>query len=231
MPVSRLHSFAFIHVRKTAGTSIVRVLEAMDPQLYLNEKGLWDLLQAHPDRRRLLKLLRDYYLVGAVDNFPQWHLPAMAVRQLIGREEWKRLFTFAFVRNPWDSVVSAYHFEKSYLAQPSVGRFERDRAEALRRCRDFEEFVHLYPLLEPRDMTSMIVDEDNNLIVDFVGRFETLESDFAHVCATVGLPTPELPRENVSPQRKEYRGYYSGETRSLVAKYFARDIKNFGYEF
>src|SRR5581483_1912891 len=231
MPISRTYSFAFIHVRKTAGTSIVRVLETSDPQLYLNEKGLWDVLQVHPDRRRLLSLLREYYLVGSVDNFPQWHLPAMVVRQLIGQANWAKLFTFAFVRNPWDLVVSAYHFEKNYLAQPSVGRFERDRAEALRRCHDFEEFVRLYPLLEPRDMTSMIVDENNDLMVDYIGRFETLKSDFAHVCSTIGLPKIELPHENVRPNRKEYRGYYSNDTRTLVAKYFARDIRNFDYEF
>ncbi len=52
MPVSRSRSFAFIHVRKTAGTSIVRALETIDPQLYLNEKSVWDLLCAYPERRR-----------------------------------------------------------------------------------------------------------------------------------------------------------------------------------
>ena len=71
MPVSRSLSFAFVHVRKTAGTSIARVLEAADPQLYLNEKGIWDMLCAHPERRRLLETLRDFYLIGSADNYPR----------------------------------------------------------------------------------------------------------------------------------------------------------------
>ena len=120
MPVSRSLSCAFIHVRKTAGTSIVRALEAADPRLHLNEVGIWDILCAHPRRRSLLRRLRGFYLIGSANHYPQWHLPAVIVRELIGRREWNGLFRFAFVRNPWDLVVSAYHFEKRYVAQSHV---------------------------------------------------------------------------------------------------------------
>ncbi len=67
----------------------------------------------------------------------QWYLPAAVVRDLLGVAQWENLFTFAFIRNPWDLVVSAYHFEKQYLAQTHVARSETDRSEAMRRCYDF----------------------------------------------------------------------------------------------
>ncbi len=231
MPVSRSLSCAFIHVRKTAGTSIVRALEAADPRLHLNEVGIWDILCAHPRRRSLLRRLRGFYLIGSANHYPQWHLPAVIVRELIGRREWNGLFRFAFVRNPWDLVVSAYHFEKRYVAQSHVKLTEPDRAEAVRRCPDFDRFVRIYPLLEPVDMTSMIVDEDGASIVDFVGRFENLQADFAAVCDRIGLHRTGLPHENRSDGRKAYRDYYSEETRDIVARYFKRDIERFGYEF
>ena len=80
-------------------------------------------------------------------------------------------------------------------------------------------------------MTSMIVDEDGASIVDFVGRFENLQADFAAVCDRIGLHRTGLPHENRSDGRKAYRDYYSEETRDIVARYFKRDIERFGYEF
>lgn len=231
MPVSRSHSFAFIHVRKTAGTSIVRALETIDPQLYLNEKGMWDVLCAHPERRTLLRTLRAFSLIGSMESFPQWHLPAVIVRKLIGHEQWDNSFTFAFIRNPWDLVVSAYHFEKQYFSQPHVVKSEPDRSEALRRCYDFDRFVRLYPLLEPPDMTSMIVDERGKKIVDYIGRFENLNADFTEICNRLGVEAAPLGHENRSQGRREYRSYYSDETREIVERYFARDLLNFGYHF
>jgi hypothetical protein len=231
MPVSRSLSCAFIHVRKTAGTSIVRALEAADPRLYLNEVGMWDILCAYPERRNLLRRLRGFYLIGSAKGYPQWHLPAVIVRELIGRQKWKSLFTFAFVRNPWDLVVSAYHFEKRSVAQSPVLRTEPDRAEAIRRCPDFDRFVRIYPLLEPADMTSMIADDNGQSIVDFVGRFENLQTDFSAVCERIGLRDSGLSHENRSEDRRAYRDYYSKETRDIVARYFERDINLFGYEF
>ena len=231
MPVSESLSCAFIHVRKVAGTSIVRVLEAADPQLDLNDKGLWDILCAHPERRWLVAELRRLYPLNALVDFPQWHLPATIVRKLVGQRQWDRLFSFAFVRNPWDSVVSAYHFERWYTLQPHVAANERDRAEALHRCNDFERFVKLYPLLEPPDMTSMIADERGNVLVDFVGRFENLDADFRTICRKIGIEAQALPHENSSANRRDYRSYYTDETRALVGRYFARDVERFGYEF
>lgn len=231
MPVSRALSCAFIHVRKTAGTSIVRALEAADPRLDFNDVGLWDILCAHPARRSLLRRLRGFYLIGSANNYPQWHLPAVVVRELIGRRAWDGLFRFAFVRNPWDLVVSAYHFEKHYVGQRHVASAEPDRAEAVRRSPDFERFVRIYPLLEPADMTSMIVDDNDRSMVDFVGRFENLESDFAAICERLGLRGTVLPHENRSQGRRAYREYYTAETRDVVARYFERDIKRFGYAF
>ena len=231
MPVSNAASFAYIHVRKTAGTSISRALEAIAPDLTLNEKGLWDILSAHPQRRWILTTLRSCYPINSITAFPQWHLPAAIVRRIVGARRWNDLFTFAFVRNPWDLVVSAYHFEKRDILEPHMASSEPDRAEALRRCFDFERFVRIYPLLEPIDQTSMLVDEHDKVIVDFVGRFERLNEDFGEICARLGTPGEPLRHENRTPERAHYRSYYTTESRDIVARYFARDIGRFNYEY
>jgi Sulfotransferase family len=209
----------------------VRALQTLDPDLSFNEKGLWDILSTHRERRWIVARLRRLYPINSLVDFPQWHLPAVIVRKLVGARRWNRLFSFAFVRNPWDLVVSAYHFELRYAAQPHFSQKEPDRAEALRRCEDFSRFVKFYPLLEPTDVMSMIADDDGRLIVDFVGRYETLADDFAKVCRHLGFSGVQLPHENRSDDRRSYRSYYTSETRKLVERYFARDIEQFGYRF
>lgn len=198
--------------------------------LEYDEKGLWEILLAHPARHRVLAMVRAIYPTRSLVDFAQWHLPAIALRELVGRREWERLFTFAFVRNPWDAVVSAYHFDLRELRLPHLDAVDPEFARAMRYCTTFDRFVRLYPIVEPFDMTSMIADERGEPIVNFVGRFENAAEDFRAICERLGLPGAELPWENRT-DHGQYRDYYTAETRELVGRYFARDIARFGYRF
>jgi len=70
---------------------------------------------------------------------------------------------------------------------------------------------------------------DGAVIVDFIGRYETLATDLAYVGDRLGLPLA-LPHLNRSAHA-HYRDYYTDETRAIVAARFARDIERFGYTF
>ena len=70
----------------------------------------------------------------------------------------------------------------------------------------------------------------DDIIVDFVGRFEHLQRDFEHVCEVIGIEPPELPHLKKS-QRGPYQDYYTEETRSIIAQLFADDIQRFAYAF
>jgi len=75
-----------------------------------------------------------------------------------------------------------------------------------------------------------ISEEDGSLIVDFVGKFENLNTDSYTVFQNLGLDNVRLPHKNSSKHRN-YRTYYTEETKEEVSKRFARDIEFFGYEF
>lgn len=161
-------------------------------------------------------------------GLPFQHLTAEELRELLGPARWERRFSFGFVRNPWDKVVSHYHFRVK-TRQTGLGAAPVP----------FEEWViRAYGEREPGlcDQPRMFMaqhrwlsDASGAQIVDFVGRFERLEEDFAEVCRRIGVDA-SLPHLKKSRHR-DYRELYSGETRDVVAKVFAGDLERYGYEF
>ncbi len=76
-----------------------------------------------------------------------------------------------------------------------------------------------------------LTNEQGNLAVNFVGRFETLQEDFSRICKHISLPDCKLPILNQTERTSHYRDYYSNETQTLIAKRFKQDIEMFSYSF
>mgnify|MGYP001327920279 CR=1 FL=1 len=141
----------------------------------------------------------------------------------------KDYFKFAFVRNPWDKAVSDW----IYLQEQA----DIKPTEPLKNYLLQEGFFATINHLNNRDgradhfatQSSFIV-ENENIAVDFVGKFENLQEDFKTVCDKLGIANPELPHKNKT-NRKHYTEYYDDETRQIVAEKYAKDIEYFGYKF
>lgn len=155
------------------------------------------------------------------------HDTALEKRARLGAAEWERRFKFAFVRNPWDKVVSHYLYR---VKTNQTGL----RDEPL----EFGEWVaRSYGEKDPRyyDKPRMfmpqwrwICDEGGAQLVDFVGRFERLEADFETVRER--LDCDPLPHHKCS-ERGPYGDYYDDASRGIVAEHFAGDLERFGYSF
>ena len=74
------------------------------------------------------------------------------------------------------------------------------------------------------------ISEDGKIMVDLVGRFETLDRDWIRICEALGVDYISLSRENPSV-RGEYRSFYDEISKQIVAERFHRTIELFGYEF
>ena len=62
--------------------------------------------------------------------------------------------------------------------------------------------------------------------VDFVGRLETFDRDFAEVCERIGAPAvPTAPKNQTASRDRTV----SDELRELVARMYRRDYQVFGY--
>jgi hypothetical protein len=214
MVVSYSHRFAFIHVPKTGGSSVSIALAryaepAMDygPNRWLDRIGI-HVNHFAPYRSKRFRL----------------HTPAETLRQQLPPEVFGRLFKFAFVRNPWDLLVSSYHFVRS------TPRHHRSRQT--RRLESFEHYVEYELQRDKLSQARMLTDRDGRLLVDDVGHFETLPYDFARICRRLGIRA-RLPHVNrtAGGGRSDYRDFYTPWLRDRVAEHFAAEIGLFGYTF
>jgi hypothetical protein len=149
-------------------------------------------------------------------------------------------FKFTFVRNPWDRAVSCYE-NKFNDPDPNARASRRLAAPLAQKLGvskvSFEQFVQ-YISQQPdeasdvhwKSQTSSLFDGESRLLVDYVGRFENIGSDFQHVCSVVGLDA-KLAHILRTRHRKPYRDYYSDITRELVRARYADDISAFSYSF
>ena len=144
-------------------------------------------------------------------------LPALLAREprLMGH------YKFAFVRNPWDRLVSFYFYAREKL-KPTFPQMQSvDFAGMLRLIDNKTAWL--------RDLYVLCPQHDYVRLADFVGRFETLGRDFARVCARLGLSTT-LAHKNAS-SHSAYASYYDDWSRGFVAERYRQDIEEFGYTF
>ncbi len=210
MLLSRDKQFLFIHIPKTAGTSIRSTL--MD---YADHpEQLWE--------NRLLALLGIHVnLVGPWHRRRfRPHCTARDVYRSLPRDVYDRLFKFAFVRNPWDLLVSLYNFIPGRPAHRYARRVAR---------MTFAEFVEEWTRRPEIHQTRRLCSRDGRLLLDYVGYFEHLDHDFGVICDRIGVRAP-LPRKNQS-RHGDYRDLYTPALKNLVAERLAEDIEFLGYSF
>ena len=199
--------------RKTAGTSIQAVLSKYC--------GSDDIITPDMDTKQLGRNVDKFFT-----DHP--HPLIKDVKDFLGKQVWDSYFKFTFVRNPWDLVVSRYHWNMRGKDCSTVG---------------FTEFLNNYcsagAYFGPahyfvNDLQQNYTTINNKLALDFVGKFENLKVDFKKICEIIGLPVSELSKNKNSYKPtyyNKYTQYYDDNSKALVEKYFSKDIDMFEYSY
>jgi hypothetical protein len=206
MLLSVSHRFIFIHVNKAAGTSVQR---ALGPFVDAAPRDSISKLKSK------LNLTRDY----SKRTYSE-HTLAIEFREKMPAETYASFFKFAFVRNPWDWLFSTYNYLRN---TPAHRHHQRVLA-----MRSFAEYADFEIARNNRSQAAFVCDGDD-VIVDFVGRFETLNDDFAAICTRLGI-SASLPHVNKTDHR-DYREHYNEKLVDRVGQHWQKDISLFGYEF
>lgn len=216
MILSNRYAFLYVHIAKTGGTSVRAALRRLR----------WH----DPYYAAQLVCSRLSHLTGhrIAAKFPR-HAKIICAQEMLPRELFESLFKFAFVRNPWDLQVSSYHHLKREKPHLVGGR----SFESFLRWKLDPERPYQYDIdTSITPLTDYLCGLHGELLVDYIGRYESLHEDFATVCRRIGIPARELPhRRKATDRASDYRSYYDNRSAELVARHFARDIELLGYRF
>lgn len=206
--ISHRHHCIFVHIPRTGGTSIENVMWPGER----SEAELW---------MGFVSPFHNKYQTGGLQ-----HLFARHIRLEVGEQVFQDYFKFAIVRNPWDRLVSQFCYLdrrpdlRDFMGVPEGMPFAQYVEQAAT-----SGHVQITPQYD------FIYDETGDPLVDYIGRFETLQHDAATVFERIGLEDVSLPVANTSSRHRDYRSYYDGATRSRVEELYAKDIERFGYRF
>ena len=133
-----------------------------------------------------------------------------------------RLFKFTFVRNPYERVVSAWHYLQTHgFMKKHMGAGQT-----------FEEFVlsHNIPSIDPHfHHQHEHLFYGNVPIVDFIGKVENIREDFSFIAKRIGFDG-DLGKKNTT-QHDNWQMYYENPAvRQKVAETYKKDFELLNYE-
>lgn len=209
-----LHSrrVVFVRCRKTAGTSL---------EIELSRHALaGDVITPISPRDEVIRQAaggrspQNYVRPNATDYYN--HMTATQIIEVMGRKLWESYFSFCIERNPWDKVVSLFFHR--------LGRSTN--------CTTLSDFISTGEFLDARNSNLYL--SEGRCLVDYVGKYESLDESLGFVFSTVGLKYSGLvhsAKRHFRPPGDDYRRNYSPKDADAVAEAFAAEIAFHGYRF
>jgi hypothetical protein len=214
MIVSYGRSYVYVHIPKTGGTSLSLALEQRAKR---DDLLIGDTPKAKRRKRRL---------EGVETRGRLWkHATLADIDGLMDEAVLQQMFVFTMVRNPWDRVVSYYHWLRSQsFSHPVV---------YLARSLSFAEFLYhdsVQTAFRTSPATSYLRDAQGRDRGDLFIRLEHFKEDARPLETHLGFDI-DLPHVNASARARDYRSYYDADLAAIVRDVCAEDISRFGYWF
>lgn len=167
-------------------------------------------------------------------NLGGGHRPIYEYYKIYSPKEFRDYFKFAIVRNPWDRLVSGYHFLKE------GGLNDKDQqwfSSNLKQYKDFEDFVLNWLSEQNKFAYIHFIPQHHYLclrekvLVDKVYKIENMESVIKDLNRRLDTNISNTHRNKTTNRASDYRAYYNNETKKIVGRVYAKDISLFNYNF
>lgn len=205
MRVSDSQRLLFVHIPKTGGATIERVIDNNVDDVRFERPRRHDtlsqILDLEPD-------LSTYWIFGFVRN------------------PWARMVS-------WWAMIAEAKASAEAGDESNIRKFETYPVwKAVRDYPDFETFVTRGPDEVERLRTSQVgFLSTPGRCADFIGKTENMVDDVNVLRKRLSLrPVKKLPHRHRG-SHGPYRDYYTSRTRDRIAGLFKDDIDEFGYEF
>ena len=144
-----------------------------------------------------------------------------------GEKVFNSLYKFCFVRNPYDRLFSAYTF----LKEGGINNQDLEFSNSyLQEFASFDEFVlkglekeEIMNWVHFKPQYTFVCDENDNIVMDFVGKMENLNADFNAVCKHLNIES-ELQKLNMSATKKND---FSEEVKTMIKLKYQKDFNLF----
>lgn len=212
--ISHKHRCIFIHIPKTAGSSINSFFH---PNVKFHFKNAdYDRLFGWCEKRKL--------------HMQHATAKQLLETELISEDVWNSYYKFTFVRNPWDRAYSDYLWMMKFAN--IKGSFkdymnQKDEFDEILNDNSKDSFLGDHVLSQHK-----FFDLNGDLEVDFQGHFENFSSDIQVVLEQLGIDEQFDKNMNKSKRRyKHYSQFFSNSNKKLVEEKYSKDIELFDYSF
>ena len=156
------------------------------------------------------------------------HIPARSMQKLLGHKIWSDIFTFSMVRNPYDRVLSLYHYRRR------VGMLQemtfKDFVLALARATKHDPLFKYHGFRF--GAADYLTDEQGVIMVDYVGKYENRTNDLKTIAARIGaIDLGSTKIQQASDVESHYMEMYDLEMRERVFEKYRLDFELFGYDY
>ena len=207
----------FIHVHKTGGTYISYMLH----KYY----GFTNYYLRRPDHDTFClnkkKTTKYINYENRVHGVLLYYKTSAYINKKMGMtpDKWNKYYKFCFIRNPYDKIISAWNH---------INRFNipfKNYLLLMPICNDVE-YMHMF-----LPQVKNIINEKGIININYIGKFETLETDFQNILHNIGVKNiiHDVEKKMNKRNHKLFYEYYDQETLNIVNIILKEDFKYLTY--